>query len=34
MEQYQGPLAKLFVKAQFLASLPMRVEEKISALYL
>ena len=34
MEQYQGPLAKLFVKAQFLAFLPMRVEEKISALYI
>ena len=34
MEQYQGPPAKLFVKAQFLASLPMRVEVKISALYL
>ena len=34
MDQSQGSLAKLFVKAQFLASLPMRAEEKISALYL
>ena len=34
MEQYQGPLSKLMIKAQFLASLPLRVEEKIQALYI
>ena len=33
LDQYQGPLAKLVVKAQFLASLPLIAEEKIQALY-
>ena len=34
LDQYQGPLAKLMVKAQFLASLPLKAEEKIHALYI
>ena len=34
MERYEGSLAKLFMKAQFLFGLPIQVEEKISVLYL
>ena len=33
LDQYQGPLAKLMIKARFLASLPLKAEEKIQALY-
>ena len=34
MEQFQGPLAKLQAKAQFLATLPMTECEKVQALHL
>ena len=34
MEQFQGPLAKLQPKAQFLASLPLTEAEKVQALHL
>ena len=33
LDEYQGPLAKLMVKVQFLTSLPLKEEEKIQALY-
>ena len=33
-DQYQVPLAKLMVKAQFLASLPLKSEEKNQAQYI
>ena len=32
LNQYQGPLAELVVKALFLASLPLKAEEKTQAL--
>ena len=34
MEQFQGPLAKLQAKAQFLATLPLTESEKVQALHL
>ena len=34
MEQFQGPLAKLQVKAHFLATLPLTESEKVQALHL
>ena len=33
LDQYQRPLAKLMGKAQFLASLPLKAEEKVQALH-